>query len=91
MTKEERNQEIADKLTVINEANEAGQIKIYKVARYQGKPAALGIIIYRIKYIADNKIVYDGAFNMKKDFETVMISKNLNVTNFILLQLATQL
>lgn len=91
MTEEERKQEIADKLTVINNAFEAGQIKIFKVARYNGKPAEPGITIYRIRYIADGKAVYDGAYMMKKDFEAKMIEHNYNINHYILLQLATQL
>lgn len=91
LTPEQRAKEIKGKLSVINNAYEAGQIKIYKVARYQGKTALPGITIYRIKYIVDNKAVYDGAYDMKKDFEAKMIEKTYNIDHYILLQLATQL
>lgn len=89
MTEQERKKEIADKLSVLLTAYEAGEIKIYRVARYQNKPAPLGHKIIRIKYISDNKIVYDGAYFLKIAADDLMSEQQL--TNFILLQLATQL
>ena len=89
MTDQERKQDIADKLAVIITAHEAGEIKIYKVARYNNKPAPLGTQIIRIKYISDNKIVYDGAYFLKTEAAAIMNAQQL--TKFILFQLATQL
>lgn len=89
MTEQERKKEIADKLAVLLTAYEAGEIKIYKVAKYQNKPAPQDHKIIRIKYISDNKIVYDGAYYLKTEASKLMSAEQL--TNFILLQLATQL
>ncbi|WP_316828084.1 hypothetical protein [Pedobacter miscanthi] len=86
MTK--RDKEIAGKLLVLITAYEANQIEIKKASTYQRKSPKEGYVWYKITYIADNKCVYDGAFEMKIEAE-MQLGDNIN--KFLLNQLATVL
>jgi hypothetical protein len=86
MTK--RDEEIAGKLLVLVTAYEANQIEIKKAPTYQRKRPKEGYVWYKITYIADNKCVYDGAFEMKIEAEIQLGDK---INKFLLNQLATVL
>jgi len=86
MTK--RQKEIGGKLLVLITAFEAGQINIQKAPTYQRKRPKEGYVWYKITYVADNKCVYDGAFEMKIEAE---LQLGNSVNKFLLTQLATVL
>lgn len=80
----------AKKFAMIREAYERGEIKITRARRYRNKKPQAGHIWYLIKFINDNKWIYNGAYELNQEAETEMIQKE-KLIPFLLFQLANQL
>ena len=87
---DDQRKEAQGKLDVLKVAHEAKEIHFTRTKTYRKNKVKQGFIFYRIKYISENKIVYDGAYQMRLDFETGLI-KHDNLTLFLLSQLAKEL
>jgi hypothetical protein len=67
-----------------------GDLQYQRSLTYLKKPADLGCIIYLVLYEQSDKVVYQGAFQMKLSLEEKLISKD-QLTAYITYRLASEL
>ena len=79
-------------MTMLQKAYQVGELQISKVAYYIGPRRTVfpreGYVLYRIYYVVNQRVVYNGCYQMRKTVADKLLQEEGKLQAFICVQLA---